>query len=420
MKLKHKFKNTFSSKKAYIYYLLGEGCSKGVVFLLLAFYTNNLTKPEFGTLSLFWVAVPLFSVLVDFSQRSYVKYYSIHNDKRTSELLYSLQVFSIFIALTYLIVFALKDMANIYIIGRVPDYYIVTTAALFAIIELHLSFFQIKGNYIKYNIVFVLRNAFPYILGALWFFCFSNSIHAFMAIQCLLLFGLSCYLFFSLNIKFPKFKTIREDIVNGLVFSFPFIPAMISVLALSFSDRFIINYFYSEVEVADYTVAYTISSVFIAFFMATNKMWQKYILENLKLGNTNKISAASKKYILLVASIGVLVYLFRSILLKFMSNESYAGVAEMIPILLLGMFFYFLYTVLSNIPFYHKNTYLMVVPAIIAAVINIILNFLLLPDFGYKIAAVTTTISYGIEFVIIYFICLSKYKTDILLNIKIG
>lgn len=418
MKQKNKLKNFLSGKRAYIYYLLGEGCSKGVVFLLLAFYTNNLTKEEFGELSLFWVAIPLFSVLVDFSQRSYIKYYYIQNGENVIKLLNSLQIFSVTVYLIYLLVFILKDTANIYIINRIPDFYIVTTATFYAIIELYLSYFQIKGSYIKYNIVFVFRNALPYVLGALFFYFFINSIHAFMAIQCALFLVIACYLFFDFGATLPDFKTLKKDVRKAFLFSFPFIPAMLSVLALSFSDRFIINYFYSELEVAEYTVAYTIASVFIAFFMATNKMWQKYILENLKSGNVNRISSASKKYMLLIALVGILICFLRNFLLKIMSNETYSGVGEIIPTLLLGMFFYFLYTVLSNIPFYYKNTYLMATPAIIAAILNIILNFLLLPDFGYEMAAITTTISYGVEFIIIYFICLWKYNLDILFNIK--
>ena len=180
----------------------------------------------------------------------------------------------------------------------------------------------------------------------------------------------------------------------------------------------IINYYFSESEVAEYTVAYTISSIFIAFFMATNKMWQKIILEKLKDKEYELLSIKAKKYILIVAVFGILIGLVSKHLLLFMSNETYMGVVSIIPVLLMGMFFYFLYTVISNIPFFHGNTVLMAIPAIIAALLNIVLNFIFLPKYGYKFAAITTSACYFLEFLIIYIIRNRKYKIDIIFNAK--
>jgi len=57
----------------------------------------------------------------------------------------------------------------------------------------------------------------------------------------------------------------------------------------------------------------------------------------------------------------------------------------------------------------------MALPAFIAAGLNIILNIIFLPIYGYKIAAFTTLISYFIEFLVIYIICLKKYRINLLL-----
>ena len=144
-------------------------------------------------------------------------------------------------------------------------------------------------------------------------------------------------------------------------------------------------------------------------------MWQKYILEGLKANKIIEIKSAVKKYLLVVVLVGVIIFLLKTFLVKILSNSSYYVILDIIPTILMGMFFYFLYTVMSNIPFFHKNTYLMALPAFIAAGLNIILNIIFLPIYGYKIAALTTLISYFIEFLIIYVICLKKYKINLLL-----
>lgn len=401
----------------YLYYLIGEGISKGTIFLLLSFFTNYFNKDDFGKLSLIWVSIPLFSILIDYSQRSYIKHYYLHNNAaKTLKLIRSIYFFSIVSGAVLFCFFLLKKYFNVFIVDFEHDYFIISCSLFFALIELHLSYYQIRGEAIKYNVIFLIRNSLPYILTATILFCFSGEVMLFLQIHLILLVGLVIYLSYRLfrNAQKPLFNI--KDIKTSLNFSFPFIPAMLSVLALSFSDRFIIKYYFSEEEVANYTVAYTVCSIFIAFFLATNKMWQKFMLESLKENKLNKIRKTTFKYVLIVATVGITIILIRGFLVNFFSNSSYILILDIIPTIIIGMFFYFLYTVLSNIPFFYKNTFLMALPAIIAATINIILNFVFIPKLGYKIAALTTAISYLVEFLVIYIICLRKYKIDILFH----
>tara|TARA_R110002126_G_scaffold108149_7_gene243974 strand:- start:3320 stop:4606 length:1287 start_codon:yes stop_codon:yes gene_type:complete len=411
---KLRLKNLRNVNQGYIYYLVGEGLSKGIVFLFLGFFTNALSKQDFGKISLFWVSVPLLSVFIDFSQRSYIKYFYIHNTDKVREVIVVIKMLCLLLSPLFVAIFFIKDYYEIYIIDSKSDYFILFSAFFFAIIEIYLSYFQIKGSYKKYNLVFILRNAIPYIFAAIIIQYFSGDVYSFMIIQGCLMLLIVVVLSKNDTLVSIRFKNGKDYLKNSIKFSLPFIPAMISVLALSFSDRFIINYYYSEIEVANYTVAYTVSSIFMAFFMATNKMWQKFILENLKAKYISKISKATKYYILVVLSVAILVIISREFLVSLMSNSSYLLILDIVPTIVVGMFFYFLYTVLSNIPFFYKNTFLMVLPAIVAASVNLILNFILIPIYGYKVAALTTTCSYLIEFVIIYTICLQYYKVDIL------
>jgi O-antigen/teichoic acid export membrane protein len=244
---------------------------------------------------------------------------------------------------------------------------------------------------------------------------FSGGIISFGTIHLIVVVPLAVYVVFRRHFIKLSWELFYETIKSSLSFSIPFIPAMLSALLLGFSDRFLIKYYYSDVEVANYTIAYTIGTIYAAFFLATNKMWQKYILESLKLQKIDEIKSAAKKYLLVVVLVGIVILLLKTVLVNILSNSSYYVILDIIPTILLGMFFYFLYTLMSNIPFFHKNTYLMALPAFIAAGLNIVLNVIMLPIYGYKIAALTTLISYFIEFVVIYIICLKKYKINLLI-----
>ena len=406
----------------YFYYVLGEGLSKGIIFLTFSFFTGYFSKEDFGRLSLFWITIPLLSIFIDFAQRSFIKKKFLESPDDARNVIPLISLVSAGIALIYALVIFIFNYLGHYIIDKTFDRYLVVCSYSSVLIELGLSFFQMKGDVKYYNVFYFLRNSTPYIITFFIAYFLVDSIFEavlFAQVQALvLLFSVFAIFYklyksttFNYNLLVDKFK-IR--LIESFKFSLPIVPGILCALFLSFSDRYIINYYYSEIEVANYTVAYTVSSIFMAFFMATNKMWQKFILENLKAKNIYLISKTAKYYIAVVLFIGVMVIVCREFLVSLLSNPSYLLILDIVPTIIIGMFFYFLYTILSNIPFFYRNTFLMVLPAIVAASSNLILNFILIPIYGYKIAAMTTTCSYFIEFVLIYIICLQYYKVDIL------
>ena len=399
----------------YLYYLIGDGFAKLVVLFSIRFFTNYFDKISFGKLSLFWISIPILSIFIDFSQRSYVKYIYINFQSKSDEVIQSIRIFSFTISLFFYLIFWALNYFDVILIDKGLDSVILFCSFFFVIIEISLSYLQIKGKAIKYNVIFTIRQALPYILTALYLFFFSGGIISFGIIHLVVVVPLSVYLIFRRHFVKLSWRLFYKTIKSSLSFSIPFIPAVLSALLLGFSDRFLIKYYYSDVEVANYTIAYTVGTIYAAFFLATNKMWQKYILEGLKLQKIDEIKSAAKKYLLVVVLVGVIIVLLKTFLVNILSNSSYFVILDIIPTILLGMFFYFLYTVMSNIPFFHKDTYLMALPALIAAGLNIVLNVIMLPIYGYKIAALTTLISYFVEFLVIYIICLKKYKINLLI-----
>ena len=410
------FVKIFNSKNInYLYYLIGDGFAKLVVLFSIRFFTNYFDKISFGKLSLFWISIPILSIFIDFSQRSYVKYIYINFKSKSDEVIQSIRIFSFTISLFFYLIFWALNYFDVILIDKGLDSLILFCSFFFVIIEISLSYLQIKGKAIKYNVIFTIRQALPYVLTALYLFFFSGGIISFGIIHLIVVVPLSVYLIFRRHFVKLSWRLFYKTIKSSLSFSIPFIPAVLSALLLGFSDRFLIKYYYSDVEVANYTIAYTVGTIYAAFFLATNKMWQKYILEALKLQKIDEIKSSAKKYLLVVVLVGIIILLLKTFLVNILSNSSYFVILDIIPTILLGMFFYFLYTVMSNIPFFHKNTYLMALPAFIAAGLNIVLNVIMLPIYGYKIAALTTLISYFIEFVVIYIICLKKYKINLFL-----
>ncbi len=83
-----------------------------------------------------------------------------------------------------------------------------------------------------------------------------------------------------------------------------------------------------------------------------------------------------------------------------------------IPMIIVGVFFVFLYSFPANIQFYSGNTKFLPIGTFIAGVLNISVNFVLIPTIGIYGAALATTASYLLLLVLHYFVAKKKYAYD--------
>lgn len=402
-----------------IYYILGEGFSKGFVFLVFHIFTNGLDKTDFGKLSLFWISIPVISIFIDLAQRSYVKRYYLYGNTNVFTLIGNIYILSTLIFLILTLVKSLLSFFGIYLIDSKMDIYLMLASYLFVLTEPVLSYLQIKGDSLKYSLLYVFRSAIAYVITAGIFLFIVKDLYIYPVVYILTLAGLVLLLLRRIIAKSDKFNfgSFKISIKKSLRFSLPLTVGVLSAIGLNAADRFIINFYLSEVDVANYTVAYTSATLFMAFFMATNKWWQKFILDALNNNERDKISRKFHVYLLVVLLVGIMVFLFREFIVLVLSNDQYSETIEIVPILLIGMFFYFLYSVLINVPFFYEKTKIQILPALIAVILNILLNILLIPKYGYKIAAWTTCISYFVEFLIMYVLCIKIFKIDFIFNI---
>ncbi len=376
-----------------------------MAFLAVPYFVNSLSKADFGKLSLYWISVPLISILIDLATRAYVKKSYIDNPSQTLKTINANIYLYLFMYLLLVSAYALiHTRFGLNFLSYKLDILILSGAFLFVITENYLAMLQVSGKVINYSIIYSFRNVLPYLITALIFCCFYESkIEFFAYVQILIYFIFGIYVV-EKSFIIENYKEILIRIKNSLKFSLPILPSFFSALGLIYIDRILIHYYYSDSEVAEYTIAYTIASILSLLFTATGKWWQTFVFKELKGNNLSKIYNILFYYSAVILMFGVVIILLRVQLVVLLSNTDYIHVTSMIPTLVIGMFFLFLYSSLINVPFYYGKTRYFIIPAVSAFVVNLFLNLFLLPIFGYKIAALTTTISYFLEFLIIYFI----------------
>jgi O-antigen/teichoic acid export membrane protein len=65
-----------------------------------------------------------------------------------------------------------------------------------------------------------------------------------------------------------------------------------------------------------------------------------------------------------------------------------------IPPVACAVFFQFLYPLFSTIEFYYEKTHYILASSCLSAVLNIVLNYIFIPKYGYIIAGYTTLVCY--------------------------
>ena len=394
-----------------IIFLITEFLVRGIPFLLLPLYITLLSQSEFGKFSLYISLLPLLSILYDLSQRISIKrFYFDYPLQIKSFILY----IWLFVLISFVINVLIIHFFSIQIVDDSSNFIILIVIMLYALIEQFLTYLQISKQAITYNIIYLIRNAIPYLAFLFLLYIATTKSYVDLIYSQMLIFILIVLyiakVLLNANTIALMIRNLKKYLTYSLSIAIPVLPVVASAYILSVSDRYMIKYFYSFNEVAIYSLAYNIVMIVQLFVMAIGKVWQPFIFENLKNKNFNKIKEYAIYYILSVFIISLLIWLLDKYLVLFLANNTYLDALKLIPILLVGIFFFFLYAMLSNVVFFYKKMFLFGLPAMISAVVNVILNYLLLPKYGYQIAALTTTVSYFIEFVIIAIIILYLNK----------
>lgn len=210
------------------------------------------------------------------------------------------------------------------------------------------------------------------------------------------------------DLKYVKF---------ALPISIPLIVHTLSNTVLSMSDRIMINRICGPLDTAYYTIAYSCALVLSVLWSAINQAWAPWCYEMMSKEDYVNISRKAKPIVSLFCIIVLLSILIAPELLLLMGGKEYASAVYVIPPVMLGYIAQMLYTLYVNIEYFHKKQKLIMTGTVIAAVINIILNAVFIPRYGYIAAAYTTLFGY-ILLLLIHFLFVKKIKMDRIYDIK--
>lgn len=111
----------------------------------------------------------------------------------------------------------------------------------------------------------------------------------------------------------------------------------------------------------------------------------------------------SEKYRDIFTLVYAAVLFISTEIIRIMANESYCDGLTIIPFIFMEYYFNFMFTFETNTDYHYKKTKYISIGTTIAAIVNVILNLIFIPIYGYFAAAIPTVVSflYFLYFIII-------------------
>lgn len=379
---------------------MGPIIGMGISMLTVPVTTRLLIPEEFGRTSMFTLVQTVFNLIVLLGlDQSYVRFYN-QKDIDRKELLYSCLLLPVsFCAVLILLTICFARNISDFMFGSwEPNIMILFVVFLptilfnrFALLTIRMD---LRGKlYSALNVIQQLLNFCILLFFLLYYEKSFRSVIYSSIISALVITSIAIILSKQF-IPVKIFKINKVLIKELLLFGLPLIPATILSWVMNSFDKLSLRMWGSFEELGLYAAAFKIVSLVALFQTIFTTTWTpiayKWYEEKVEDKKFEDVGTLVVSFMTMVFA-GVI--LFRDIIMLFLGSE-YRGTSSIFVFLLFSPILYTVSEVTSvGIGFKKKTIYSLYI-AIIAAVLNILGNYLLVPRLGAQGAAISTCISY--------------------------
>ena len=395
-----------------------------LTFILVPFYTNVFSPSDYGVVSNLYIFIAIFNVVLIYGMdAAFLKFGSniIMGDEKDNFSTPYLSVLGVSVILSFIIltlkvpIYAVLDIpSNFYpLIFYVAAILFVDSICVLPFIKLRLERKAKKFAFFKIiNIVVNVSLNLYLILILKW------GIEA-VFVSNLVASAVSFVLLFPSVLKYLRLRIHKQLLKRLLKFGLPYLPAGLAAMLIQGIDRPILTHLTDLSTTGLYSANYKLGIFMLLFVNMFQYAWQPFFLQTAQEKNAKDVFAKVLTYFTLAAAfVLVVVSLFIgdfariSILGHTIIGSRYLGGLIIVPIILLSYLFNGLYGIFTaGIYIEEKSMYVPIMTAI-GAVVNVGLNFWMIPRWGILGAAFATLASYFIMAVGYFIITQKIYKIN--------
>ncbi|WP_044338413.1 MULTISPECIES: oligosaccharide flippase family protein [Rossellomorea] len=393
------FKHTFI-------YFLSKGVPGIINFVAIALYTRLLSPSEYGEYALVIAAVTFVNTtLFHWLRLGLLRYNPKYEGNQKAMFISSIT--ATFISMTVLTVFLgtgafivytpFHSMALLWFLG-------IGLLTMQSMFDLFTEYLRSELSSKLFGVVTALKVVLSLIVAVVLIKFFGFGAEG-------IILGLIIGIFLSIVFFIPKYlhlidiKLIDRDMIKEVVkYSIPFIAALSMEAIILNTDRYLIGWLMDKASVGIYAVSYDLAKqILFLLMMIINLAAYPLVVKALETGGIKECQKQLNENTSLLLLVSVpattgMILLSDSFTGIFL-GESYQGKAATIfSLIALAIFIQGFKMYYFDLAFQlGKNTKLQIWPVLAAAVLNVVLNLLLIPEYGIFGSAYATIISYVVS-----------------------
>lgn len=389
--------------QAGFWYMFSNFLIKGIAFITMPIFTRLMTKSDIGDVSIFtgWISILGVVITLNLGVSVIIAKFDFKDDYE--QFLSSIAVLGFLsTAAVYVIIWTFKDFILTLLGIREYELHVMFLYLMFLpSMDIALGKFRAEMRFRPVIILSVLSSSISTGTALLCVWLFEDRLKGRVYGTYFPIIAINISLFVYLIVKGRSVKIVYWK--YALAISLPMIIHNLSGNILNSSDRIMIQKMCSSEDAAVYSVAYACGMFVNIIRNSMDSAWAPWMFEQINAGGEKKIRQISKPYLLCFFSICIFIVLISPELLFVMGGKDYVSAKYVVPPVIGGYMFSMLYSLYGGIERYYKKQQWFALFASISAILNLGLNYIFIPKFGYIAAAFTTQISCAVEFFLHYF-----------------
>lgn len=396
-----RYKKAPQAIKAGLWFTICNFIQRGIQFLVVPLYTRLLTTEGYGCYSVFLAWMNIITIFATLNMSGGIYYngvmrYEGEEPQYTSSVL---TLGSLSTVLVFVLASFLYPIISSYI-GLSYNVFLLMFVAIFFNQALMIWTANQRINY-KYKsliVITILVSLLSPLFGLFFVLKYNMGYEGLVYGLVLSYFFVCGWLLITILYKGKCFLQ-REYWKYSLKLSFPLLPHYLSMIILGQMSRIMVQYYCGASLAGIFSLAYQVSLIMNLLISGINSALTPWLYHNLKEQKYDEIKRVTITLILCVGFISVFAMLIAPEIILILGGYNYMEAIWIIPPVLLSTLLTFIYSIYGTVLFYYEKTEWVAISTSSGAVLNILLNIILIPKCGYIAAGYVTLVSYFLLYI---------------------
>lgn len=386
-------------------------CLKAINFFLLPLYTHNLTPEMIGVsdsiTTLTGVILPLLTMGLDSAYSAF--YFDKEDPNRSLKVFHTLTWVFLAIGFTplFLMLFS-RPLSNL--LFHTYEYSYIVTLALasvtFSLWSLSYSLeLRLENRMFLFGLSNIISSVSMILLNILFVSVLKYGASS-LVLSTTIVHAESVLIYLIMVRKLPKKEYFDCTLLRHMMkFAIPLIPMTVMIWILTLSDRYVLLHYHGSDAVGFYGIALRFTNLLNVVISAVSMAYTTFAFSSKDDENAKRVYyyIYNIESVLLLA-VSFSIGLFGKEIIQIMTAEAYSSSFEPLRDLMFAQSIYAMTTVVGYGIYFEKKSVYSFIAVTAGAVLNLGLNFLLIPQYGIRAAALTTLLGYLLNYLItLYF-----------------